>query len=202
MRRAITHLKNADPVLARIIDEVGPYRIQFRDPDFETLVRSIVFQQLSGKVARVIFDRLRKTSRCRGPLKPRAILRLSEQEMRAAGLSGQKMNYIRDLAERTASGELDFGNFPELPDEQVIEQLTQVKGIGVWTVQMFLMFALQRVNVLPIADLGIRVAVKKAYELPDLPKPAEVARLGQCWHPYCTVASWYLWRSLETEAGL
>lgn len=202
MRKAILHLKRADPVLARIIERVGPYRISFRDPDFETLVRSIVYQQLSGKVALTIFTRLHTAASNNGRLTPEGILSLTIEEMRALGLSGQKTAYIRDLAERTRSGELDFSRLAALSDEAVIEHLTRVKGVGVWTAHMFLMFALQRPNVLPTGDLGVRTAIRKAYRLRELPKPAKIEKMAANWQPYCSVASWYLWRSLEGDANL
>jgi DNA-3-methyladenine glycosylase II len=200
MKEAIVHLRRADPILRGIIDQVGEYRIQFRDPDFETLVKSIVYQQLSGRVAGVIFNRL--AAAVGGEVTPPNILRLRPVRMRALGLSAQKTAYIRDLARHTRDGRVIFEELGALPDAAVIERLTQVKGIGVWTVHMFLIFALQRLNVLPTGDLGIRNAIRKAYRLPDLPKPAEMEALAETWHPYCTVASWYLWRSLETEANL
>lgn len=201
MKEAILHLRGADPVISAIIERVGSYRIQFREPNFETLVRSIVYQQLSGKVARVIFDRLAGAV-AGGKLTPEGILKLRPARMRSLGLSKQKTEYIRDLARRTKKGELVFEELPGLSDEEVIERLTQVKGIGVWTAHMFLMFALQRTDVLPVGDLGIRVAVRKAYGLEEMPKPAELETLGLRWRPYCTVASWYLWRSLESQPDL
>ncbi|MBV8732979.1 MAG: DNA-3-methyladenine glycosylase 2 family protein [Acidobacteriia bacterium] len=191
----LKHLKQGDPVLCRIIDLVGEYRIQFREPSFETLVRSIVYQQLSGKVAAVIFGRLKAAAG--DTLTPAGILKLRPVRMRAAGLSAQKTVYIRDLARHTRDGKLVFEVLPTLPDDKVIEHLTAVKGIGVWTAHMFLMFALQRPDVLPTGDLGIRAAVRKAYGLTELPKPAEIETLAESWRPYCSVASWYLWRSLE-----
>jgi DNA-3-methyladenine glycosylase II len=199
MRKAILHLKKSDPVLCAVIQRVGPYRMQFRDPDFQTLVRSIVYQQLSGRVASVIFERLLKLVP-RKKLTPRAILKLTHEQMRSAGLSNQKATYIRDLAEKTAAGTVDFAAMISLSDEEVIEELTQVKGIGVWTAHMFLMFALRRPNVLPVGDLGIRSAVKKAYGLDDLPDPKRMVAIAEAWHPYCSVASWYLWRSLDGAA--
>ncbi len=201
MRKAILHLKKSDPVLRTIIEQVGPYRIEYRPPEFETLVRSIVYQQLSGAVALTIYNRLEAACRA-GRLNPKSILKLTPEDMRACGLSQQKISYIRDLAEKTASGAVDFERMLELPDEQVMKVLTSIKGIGPWTVHMFLMFGLQRVNVMPSGDLGIRVAIKKAYQFEELPKPAEIDRMAERWHPYCSVASWYLWRSLEDKAGM
>jgi DNA-3-methyladenine glycosylase II len=196
---ALTHLKQGDPVLREIIERVGEYRIQFRDPSFETLVRSIVYQQLSGKVASVIFGRL--VAAAGGKLTSSSILKLRPARMRAAGLSAQKTAYIRDLARHTRDARVVFEALPSLSDEQVIEQLTTVKGVGVWTAHMFLIFALQRPDVLPTGDLGIRSAVRKAYGLAELPKPAEMETLATPWRPYCSVASWYLWRSLEANGA-
>ncbi len=187
--------------MRRLIEQIGPYRIRFSEPRYETLVKSIVLQQLSGKVASVIFQRL-VAAAGNGCLSPEAVLSLTPDQMRAIGLSRPKIAYIRDLAERTRAGEIDFETLEKLPDEEVLRRLTAVKGIGVWTVQMFLIFALRRVNVMPSGDLGIRAAVRKAYGFPELPKPSEVEKLAQKWRPYCTVASWYLWRSLEDQAGL
>jgi DNA-3-methyladenine glycosylase II len=152
-------------------------------------------------VARVILDRL-VAALPDGLLTPENILALRPARMRALGLSKQKTAYIRDLARQTRAGVLDFAELPALADAQVIERLTQVKGIGVWTAHMFLIFALRRTNVLPSGDLGVRAAIRKAYGLAELPKPAEIEALGARWHPYCTVAAWYLWRSLESNANL
>lgn len=195
MKKAIQHLTQADPVIARIIERVGPYRVTYNEPVFGSLVRSIVYQQLSGKAAATIFNRLLAATS--DPIHQDAILRLSFEELRNLGLSRQKATYIRDLAEKTASQEVVFENFRRMTNEQIIGALTQVKGIGVWTVQMFLMFSLRRPDVLPCGDLGIRNAIKKAYRLKESPPPAKIEQLARRWRPYCSVASWYLWRSLE-----
>jgi DNA-3-methyladenine glycosylase II len=200
MKRAISHLRKSDPVLAAIIGRVGEYRLQFREPNFETLVRSIVYQQLSGRVASVILGRL--VAAVGGEVTPATILKLRPARMRKLGLSGQKTAYIRDLARHTRDGAIIFEELLELPDAEVIERLTKVKGIGVWTVHMFLMFALRRTDVLPTGDLGIRNAIRKAYNLAEMPAPKEVEAIAERWRPYCTVASWYLWRSLEGDANL
>ncbi|MGA3189384.1 MAG: DNA-3-methyladenine glycosylase [Bryobacteraceae bacterium] len=196
MRKAIVHLKKADAVLASIIERVGAYKIHHREPGFDTLVRSIVSQQLNGRAAETIFGRLQAAAKV-DPLTPESILKLRPARMRALGLSGQKMKYIRELARMTREGEVNFEQCAALEDGAVVEHLTRVKGVGVWTVHMFLMFALRRHDVLPTGDLGIRMAMKKAYGLGELPKPAEMERIAAAWRPYSSVACWYLWRSLE-----
>ena len=200
MKEAIHHLRRNDPVLAEIIRRVGDYRIEFREPGLETLVKSIVYQQLSGRVASIIFGRLVKAAG--GELTPASILKLRPERMRKLGLSKQKTEYIRDLARHTRDRRVVFDELAGLSDAEVIERLTEVKGIGVWTVHMFLMFALRRTDVLPVGDLGIRNAIKAAYGLKESPTPADVEAMGARWRPYCTVASWYLWRSLEPNANL
>jgi DNA-3-methyladenine glycosylase II len=200
MKEAITHLKRTDPVLCRIINRVGDYGIEFRNPDFGTLVRSIVYQQLSGRVASVILGRLVKAAG--GTLTPASILKLRPARMRTLGLSGQKTAYIRDLARHTRDGRVLFEELPVLSDEEVIERLTAVKGIGEWTAHMFLIFALRRTDVLPTGDLGVRAAIRKAYGMADLPRPAEIETLAERWRPYCSVATWYLWRSLDGKAEI
>lgn len=200
MDPASRHLKKSDPVMAAIIQRVGPCEWVPRKPTFETLVRSITFQQLHGKAAATIFGRLKAAV---GPrFSATAVLRLSEAELRACGLSRQKIASITSLAEHVVRRKIQFAKLPAMPDEQIIETLCQVRGVGVWTVQMFLMFALQRPNIMPLGDFGIRNAVRQAYGLEDMPKPAELAALSLKWHPYCTTASWYLWRSLDTPVGI
>jgi DNA-3-methyladenine glycosylase II len=200
MKHAIAHLRKADPVLGGLIAKVGPYQLTTREPNFETLCRSIVYQQVSGKAAATIFARLAKAVGRR--FSARALLSLTPAELRACGLSQQKASYVRDLAQRVVSRQLDFRKLRALSDEEVIERLTEVKGVGVWTAQMFLIFALERPNVLPTLDLGVRNAVSKAYGLEIHPKPADLARIAEPWHPYCSVATWYLWRSLDGPAEI
>jgi len=200
MKKALLHLKK-DPVMRTIIERVGPYTMEFREPTFATLVRSIVYQQLSGKVASVILQRL-INALPGGEVTPENILRLRPDRMRKLGLSRAKTEYIRDLARLTAKGQVAFETLLELEDPAVIEHLTKVKGIGVWTAHMFLMFALRRPNVLPVGDLGVRAAIRKAYNLEALPTVKEVEELAAPWHPFCSVAAWYLWRSLDGSAQL
>src|SRR5262249_54765073 len=195
MQKALTHLKKSDAVLAAIIERVGPPQITYRDPTLEALARAIVFQQLSTKAARTIYGRLEEAAG--GKLTPESIQGLSVGEMRRAGLSKQKIGYIRDLAEHALSGKVDFARLPEMSDEEVIAALTDIKGVGVWTAHMFLIFALRRPNVLAVGDLGVRTAIMRLYKKRLLPKPTHIEKLAVNWHPYCSYACWYLWRSLE-----
>ena len=197
MHRAILHLKQVDPVLGEIIERVGPCRIQYAEPDFETLVRSIVFQQLSGKAARAIFARFKGALGDGSRMTPREVLVLTSAAMRGLGLSARKTQYIRDLAERAEAGLVEFSRLASAPDDEVIRQLTAVKGIGVWTAQMFLLFALRRPDILATGDLGVRSAIRRAYRLRKLPSPASVEKLGAKWRPHRSVACWYLWRSRD-----
>lgn len=197
MRKAILHLKKSDPVLAAVIERVGAFRMSFDEPAFHSLAEAIVYQQLHGKAAATIFKRL--TDLAGEPLNPQGVLQLSEEQLRGAGLSKQKLSYLRDLAAKTHSGELDFAGLPQMDDEEVIRQLTQIKGIGVWTAHMFLMFALRRPDVLPTGDLGIQMAIRKHYRKRKLPKPHQMQKLAQPWSPYRSVACWYLWRSMDIK---
>ena len=200
MEIATKHLRNADPVLAGIIRRVGPPSFVALEPTFETLARSITFQQLSGKAAGTIFRRVQQAVGKR--FTAAAFLKLTPEELRACGLSRQKIASLTDLAERVSRREINFRKLDDLSDDEIITLLSQVRGVGVWTAQMFLIFALQRPNIMPLSDLGIRNAVRKAYGLEALPNAAELAQLAEKWHPYCSVASWYLWRSLDGDAGI
>ena len=195
MKKALDHLKKSDTILASIIARVGPCKMAYRDPTFEMLARAIVFQQLSTKAARTIYGRLEEAAG--GALTPESIQNLSVGEMRRAGLSRQKLGYIRDLAEHALSGKVDFAELPAMSDEEVIIALTDIKGVGVWTAHMFLIFSLRRPNVLPIGDLGVRMAIQRAYRKRKMPTPKQVEQIAKGWHPYCSYAAWYLWRSLE-----
>jgi DNA-3-methyladenine glycosylase II len=195
MKKAVDHLKKSDAVLASIIARVGPCKMTYREPTFEMLARAIVFQQLSTKAARTIYGRLEEAAG--GALTPQSIQGLSVGEMRRAGLSRQKLGYIRDLAEHALSGKVDFARLPGMSDDEVIVSLTDIKGVGVWTAHMFLLFSLRRPNVLPVGDLGVRMAIQRAYRKRKLPTPKQVEQIAKGWHPYCSYAAWYLWRSLE-----
>jgi DNA-3-methyladenine glycosylase II len=197
MRKAVIHLKKSDPVLRAIIERVGPCRMEFGPAEFCSLAEAIVYQQLNGKAAVTIFKRF--AALAGEPLTPEGILKLSDEQLRSVGLSKQKSAYLKDLAAKTASGLLDFSRLPELSDEEVIRHLTQVKGIGVWTAHMFLMFSLRRPNVLPTGDYGVQVAVKKHYKKRKLPKPKDMEKIARAWEPYRSVACWYMWRSLDIK---
>ena len=195
--RAVTHLAAADPVMAEIIQRVGPCTMQYREPDFETLARSIVFQQLSGRSARAIFDRL-KTELGNGVrLAPEAVANMDADAARRIGLSGQKMRYLRDLGVKVQNGTVDLKHVSRLSDDEVIQELTKITGVGVWTAQMFLLFALRRPDILATGDLGVRTAIRQAYRMRSLPNPKRVERFGKRWQPYRSIACWYLWRSLD-----
>ena len=197
MRKAINHLKKSDPVLRVIIQRVGPCRMEFSAPEFSSLAEAIVYQQLNGKAAVTIFNRF--AALAGEPLTPKGILKLSDEQLRSVGLSKQKSAYLKDLSVKTADGSLDFARLPELSDEEVIKHLTQVKGIGVWTAQMFLMFSLRRPDVLPTGDYGVQVAIKKHYKKRKLPKPDVMEKIARPWAPYRSIACWYLWRSLDIK---
>jgi DNA-3-methyladenine glycosylase II len=203
LRRAVRHLKTSDPVLAGVIARVGPcrYRVREGGTHFEALTSSIIYQQVSGAAAASIQRKLQSAFGDRMP-RPDEIVAASDETLRSAGLSRQKIGYLRDLAAHTSKGEIPFDTIHELPDEAVIAFLTQVKGIGRWTAQMFLMFRLGRPDVLPELDLGIRMAVKKAYRLRKPPDAKRLHKIGTPWAPYRTIASWYLWRSLGGDADI
>lgn len=199
MRKAIDHLKQADPVLAEIIEKAGPYRIRYHEPCFASLASSIIYQQLSGRVAGAIQGRV-DAAMPEGRMTPEGVLGLEETALRGCGLSGQKTKYLRHLAECTVKGDVRFEELPGLSDEEVIERLTVVKGVGEWTAHMFLIFTLRRPDVLPTGDLGVRSAMRRAYRMRALPKPERMEKIAAKWRPYRSVASWYLWRSLENGA--
>ena len=197
MRKAVIHLKKSDPVLRAIIDRVGPCRMEFGPAEFCSLAEAIVYQQLNGKAAVTIFKRFAVLAG--EPLTPEGILKLTDAQLRSVGLSKQKSAYLKDLAAKTASGLLNFSCLPKLSDEEVIKHLTQVKGIGVWTAHMFLMFSLRRPNVLPTGDYGVQMAVKKHYKKRKLPRPKDMEKIARAWEPYRSVACWYMWRSLDIK---
>jgi DNA-3-methyladenine glycosylase II len=205
MPDALEELRRSDPVMRRLVDEHGPLDEEERrrgrplEP-YGALVRSIVGQQLSTKAARSIYERLTALFDGRTPTPPE-LLAADPEDVRSVGLSRPKVAYLRSLAEHVESGELELARLSELPDEEVTEQLTAVKGLGQWTADMFLIFHLGRPDVLPVGDLGVRRAVERAYGLPDLPDAAQLTEIGEPWRPHRSLASLYLWRSLDNEPG-
>ena len=223
MRKAILHLKKCDPVMRSIIERIGAFKMQFSEPKFHSLAEAIIYQQLNGKAAFTIFNRF--AALAGNPLTPEGILRVAPEQMRGAGLSKQKSSYLLDMAERAHNGTLDFSRLSEMSEDEVIAHLTQVKGVGVWTAHMFLMFALRRPDVLPTGDFGIRMAMYKNYlqkrakrngtvvtikvkKKSDtkpkkvkiiLPTPEQMQKIAKRWEPYRSVACWYLWQSMDVK---
>jgi DNA-3-methyladenine glycosylase II len=204
MPRGDSHLRASDPVLGALIDARGPLRDSRegrpqRDDHYGALVRSIINQQLSVSAGRAIYQRLLDRFGGRPPT-PEQVLAQEPEELRTAvGLSRAKVGFLRSLAEHVLSGSLELQRLDELSDEDAIAELVAVKGLGVWTAHMFLMFHLERPDVLAVGDLGIRRAIERAYGLPDLPDPASIERIATPWRPYRTLACRYLWRSLDNE---
>lgn len=188
---ALQHLRAVDPALSVWIDQIGPFTLQTEPHSFATLVYAIISQQISLAAARAIRDRLTITL---GEISPAAILAAHDHTLRTAGLSAQKIAYLRDLATRVDDGRLDLNQLASLADETAITCLTAVKGIGRWTAEIYLIFGLGRLDVLPAADLGLRDGARLVYELPHVPSPHELLARGECWRPYRSVACWYLWQ--------
>jgi DNA-3-methyladenine glycosylase II len=191
-----SHLARSDPVLARIVRRLGPLGLPNAGGGFPSLVRAIVFQQISSAAGESILRRVRAAHGGRGFPAPGWFLGASSETLAGAGLSPQKRGYVRDLAQRVESGQLDFARLRRMPDEGVLEALTAVKGVGVWTAQMYLIFSLHRPDVLPSGDLGIRKAVGRAWGFRSLPAERTVERVGRRWAPFRSYASYYLWQSL------
>jgi DNA-3-methyladenine glycosylase II len=194
-QKARRHLARRDPIVKTLIRQIGPCTLQNSDDLFGILVRSIISQQISTKAALAIGARL-QVALGRGGFRPKNILKADEATLRAAGLSANKQRSLRDLAEKCASGVVPLSKLPDMPDEDVIASLIPVRGIGRWTAEMFLIFALGRRDVLPVDDYGLRAGVQRHYELTDLPKRAELTALGEPWRPYRSIATWFIWRSL------
>ena len=187
---------------AGVIKAVGQYSIKVRNNAFQSLVESIIFQQLAGTAATVIFGRFIKYYNGIVPT-PVQILSTPETELKSkVGLSSKKIEYLKDLSARIEDGRLNLDILPSMADEDVITTLQQVKGVGRWTAEMFLIFCLGRQDVLPVTDLGIRKAMQKLYLLPELPKPATMLAIAQPWKPYRSIATWYLWKSLSKFASI
>ena len=193
----LKYLSKADPKLGALIKTVGEYSIRLRTHAFQSLVESIIYQQLAGSAANAIYTRFIGYYNNVMPT-PLDLVSTPDVELRnKIGLSTKKVQYLKDLATQVAERKLNLDLLTTLSDDEVINQLIQVKGIGRWTAEMFLIFCLGRPDVLPVTDLGIRRAMHNLYSLSDLPKPAEMLAIAQPWKPYRTVATWYLWKSLS-----
>jgi DNA-3-methyladenine glycosylase II len=199
---AVAHLRHADPVMSAVVDAVGlcAFAPRAEGTHFEAVCRSIVYQQLSGKAAGTIHRRFHALYGERAP-EPAELLATSDEQLRAAGLSRQKIGYLRDLAARVSAADVPLATIDALDDDAAIAALSRVKGVGRWTAQIFLMFRLGRPDVLPELDLGIQRGVQLAYMLPALATPREVQALGVPWAPWRTLASWYLWRFVDEVNG-
>ncbi len=190
------HLSRADPILRALIVQVGSCRLRPRRQYFATLCDSIISQQLSARAAATIFARFAALFPTRHAT-PYAVANTPVLRLRAAGLSPQKAGYVKGLAAGFSDGHIQPRHFPRQSNEEIITALSSVKGIGRWTAEMFLIFSLNRLDVLPVDDLGIRKAVKRWYVLRDLPSPTKLRKIAQPWTPYETLACWYLWQSLR-----
>jgi DNA-3-methyladenine glycosylase II len=194
IRAALKHLRTADPVMRDVIRRVGSFRLKLKRDRFGTLVRSIISQQISVAAARSIQNRLWQAAATEKPT-AQILVRLSDADLRSAGLSPQKVRYLRDLCEYVLDKRLELGQIGRKSDERVIDELVQVKGIGRWTAQMFLIFSLGRLDVFPHDDLGIRTNIRNLYRLSELPDKATSHRIAAPWRPYASVACWYCWRN-------
>ncbi len=194
---ATSHLSRRDKVIRKVIKAVGPFTLRLERNRFRMLVRSIISQQISTAAARSIREKL--DALVDGNVTADTISSLNDDQLRSAGLSPQKTRYIRDLSSRVHNGEIRLRTIGRRSDESVIEELVQIKGVGRWTAQMFLMFSLGRLDVLPCDDLGIKSAIRNLYGLDDLPDRQKVEAIADPWRPYASIASWYCWRSLDLE---
>lgn len=194
-RNAMAHLRAADPILARVIDAVGPVEIALRRERFQALSRAIIFQQLAGAAAHTIYTRFVALFPGRRFPTPRQVLDAPAEDLRRAGLSRQKSLYLKDLAAHVDNGTLNFHRVSAMDDEEIIRDLTRVRGVGRWTAEMFLMFNLGRPDVLPVDDLGVRNAARRLYRMRKMPDAKRLRSLAERWRPYRSAACWYLWRS-------
>jgi len=198
IKAAIKHLKASDSVMRCCIEEVGAFTLQVNPDRFRMLVRSIIAQQISTAAARTILERLEQKLAPEG-VTADSLSRLTPRQLKSVGVSPQKAKYLDDLTKSTQSGTLQLKQIGRLSDQRIIEQLTEVKGIGVWTAQMFLIFSLGRLDVLPHDDLGIRTAIRNQYQLEALPNKVLCHEIATPWRPFASVASWYCWRSLDLK---
>ena len=200
LAEAIRHLSERDDVLKALVAETAPFQIDVEDAQspYEVLLESIVYQSISGKAAATIFGRIKALTASGGVPSPEEILKLRRPALRKAGLSGAKVEAMRDLAQKTLDGVVpSHDEAVKMSDDELVERLVSVRGIGAWTVEMFLIFRLGRPDVLPIHDLGVKKGWSVAYGRKYMPKPQELLKVGERWRPYRTVASWYMWRAFE-----
>jgi len=200
LAEAIRHLSERDDVLKALVAETAPFQIDVEDAQspYEVLLESIVYQSISGKAAATIFGRIKALTASGGVPSPEEILKLRRPALRKAGLSGAKVEAMRDLAQKTLDGVVpSHDEAVKMSDDELVERLVSVRGIGAWTVEMFLIFRLGRPDVLPIHDLGVKKGWSVAYGRKYMPKPQELLKFGERWRPYRTVASWYMWRAFE-----
>jgi DNA-3-methyladenine glycosylase II len=200
---AVTHLSNCDPCIARLVKEAVAFdpNIDHTQSPYEALLEAIAYQSISGKAAATIYARIRALSVNGGPPTPQEMLQLKTKALRKAGLSGAKILAMKDLAQKTLDGIVpSHEEALRLSDDELVERLVSVRGIGAWTVEMFLIFRLGRPDVLPIHDLGVKKGWSVAYHKKHMPRPKELLAFGERWRPYRTVASWYMWRAFE-KAG-
>ena len=197
LQSATAHLRKADPILAGIIAQHGGCTLKLDRHYFQALVEAILSQQLSIKAAATIFRRFKEL--LDGKVEPDRILEIADTSFRGVGISRQKMGYLRDLSQKWSAGLVNPRRFARLEDEEIIAALTHVKGIGRWTAEMFLIFCLGRLDVLPVGDLGFRNALKRAYQLRRDPSPAKMQKIAESWRPYRSVGTWYLWASWDKK---
>lgn len=198
INKGLRHLRKNDAVIGQVIKSVGPFTLKKIPGGFEVVVRSILSQQISTAAAATIRKRL-EALLPDGKIAPASLAKLTDDQLQSAGLSSQKRSYVRDLTERTLDGTIDFRRIARQSDEEAIAELIQVKGIGRWTAQMYLMFSLGRLDVFAPDDLGLQNAIKALYEIPEKPKRTHFETVAEVWAPYRSIASWYLWRSLEKK---
>ena len=195
-RLGVNHIARVDPKLRQLVKKHGPIEFTTGDDPFESLVEAIISQQLNGRAARMIFSKLKAllhTDIIDAP----SLHKVSASRLRKVGVSPQKIRYLRDLSSRVVRGKLNLENLKNMPDDEVIQILDEVKGIGPWTAHMFLLFTLGRPDVLPVDDLGIQTSIRNVYSLRQLPDGKRIQKIAKNWHPYCSVASLYLWHSKD-----
>jgi DNA-3-methyladenine glycosylase II len=193
---AVQYLCKVDSNLERIIKIVGKYSINIRNDPFQSLVESIIYQQLAGKAANAIYNRFINYYNNK-QITPTLILNSPNDNLKKVGLSNRKIDYLKDLALHVYDGRINLEELPKMNDEEIINKLINVKGIGRWTSEMFLIFSLGRQDILPVTDLGVRKAIQKVYSLSELPKPNIMMEIAKPWRPYRSIATWYLWKSLS-----